>query len=249
MTDALYDSIGIGYSTYRKPDPRIMRRICAALGTCRSILNVGAGTGSYEPTDRFVVAIEPSVEMLNQRQSSAAIAIRGSADRLPIRDSSLEAGLAILTLHHWPDWRKGLRDMLRVSRNRIVILTWDPDHDGFWLVQDYFPQILEIDRPIFPPLALIEGVIGQNEIQTVPIPADCCDGFLGAYWQRPSFYLDVGVRQAISTFSKLNDVSSGLVRLKQDLADGTWYERHGDLLRLSEIDLGYRLIIARSESA
>ncbi len=245
MSNALYDRIGIGYAEYRQPDERIAARIGAALGQCHSVLNVGAGSGSYEPKNRSVVALEPSAEMIRQRPSTAAHAIQGSADCLPFPDRSFDAALAILTIHHWSRRDRGLAEMRRVARDRVVIFTWDPEHPGFWLVQDYLPEILEIDRPLFPSLREIEESIGALEVKTLPIPADCSDGFLGAYWRRPTAYLDAGVRGAISTFSKLKHASAGLARLRRDIEDGTWDNRYGELLTQPELDIGYRLIVAR----
>jgi SAM-dependent methyltransferase len=244
MSHALYDRIGVGYSDYRRPDERIATRVDAALGLCRTVLNVGAGAGSYEPQSRFVVAVEPSQEMIRQRPPMAAQSIRAVADRLPFADRSFDASLAILTIHHWSRRDHGLAEMRRVSRDRVVIVTWDPAHPGFWLLQDYLPEILDIDRPHFPSLSDIENAIGPIEVHTLPIPADCSDGFLGAYWRRPAAYLDARVRAAISTFSKLDSVPA-LERLRRDLEDGTWGDRYGSLLALPELDVGYRLVVAR----
>jgi SAM-dependent methyltransferase len=240
----LYDRIGVGYAAFRRPDPRIAARIEAALGSARSVVNVGAGTGSYEPADRAVVAVEPSAEMVRQRTASAAPAVRGAAERIPLRDRSVDAALAVLTIHHWSDWRGGLAEMRRVARERVVVLTWDAWHPGFWLVQEYFPEIVEADRETFPTLDAMAGVLGPIDVQPVPIPADCSDGFLGAYWRRPALYLDAGVRGAISAFAKLRDADAKLARLRADLADGSWEARHRDLLALPELDLGYRLVVA-----
>jgi len=244
VTQALYDRIGIGYAERRRPDGRIAARIDSALGRCHRVLNIGAGTGSYEPADRFVVAVEPSAEMVRQRPLTAAQAVRASAERLPFQDHSFDAALAILTIHHWPHRKDGLAEMRRVVRERVVIFTWDPEHPGFWLVQDYFPEILEMDRPIFPSLHEIEKAIGPIETHVVPVPADCSDGFLGAYWRRPVEYLDARARAAISAFSKF-DTAAGLARLQRDLEDGTWFDRHGAVEMRSELDIGYRLIVAR----
>jgi len=244
MSQALYDRIGIGYSEYRRPDERIARRIDNALGQSRSVLNVGAGAGSYEPDGRFVVAVEPSAEMIRQRSGNTACAIQASAERLPFQDRAFDAALAILTIHHWSHRDQGLAEMRRVVRDRIVIFTWDPEHPGFWLVQDYLPEILSIDRPNFPLLRDIEKVIGPSEVIALPIPADCSDGFLGAYWRRPEAYLDARARGAISTFSKF-DSAVGIERLRRDLEDGTWADRYGALLSLPELDIGYRLVISR----
>src|SRR4051812_16312930 len=161
----LYDRIGVGYAGYRRPDSRIAARIGAALGNARSVVNVGAGTGSYEPVDRTVIAVEPSGEMVRQRAATAATAVRGAAERLPLRDRSVDAALAVLTLHHWTDWRRGLAEMRRVARGRVVILTWDPEHAGFWLIQDYFPEIPAADREIFPTFAEMERVLGPLDVR------------------------------------------------------------------------------------
>ena len=244
MTDALYDRIGLQYATSRTPDPRIAARIDAALGRCDRVLNVGAGAGSYEPANRSVIAVEPSVEMIRQRRSGAAPVVKASASQLPFHDRSFDAALAVLTVHHWPDRAQGLAEMRRVAREFVVIFTWDPEHPGFWLVQQYLPEILEMDRPAFPSQREIESIIGPAVSSVVPVPADCRDGFLGAYWQRPAHYLDARVRDAISVFSKL-DCADGLSRLRRDLDDGTWLSRNGALQKLQELDVGYRLVVAR----
>jgi SAM-dependent methyltransferase len=240
----LYDTIGEHYRSYRRPDSRIARAIDRALGRAQAVVNVGAGTGSYEPRDRHVVAVEPSREMIRHRDAAAADVIQASATDLPFRDDTFDAGLAVLTVHHWPDRSRGLREMRRVCRGPVVILTWDPEWSGFWLVDDYLPNLVAIDRPIFPRIDTLRDLIGEVEVRPLPIPHDCVDGFLGAYWRRPEAYLDPGVRSAISTFAKLKDVESGLARLRRDLDDGTWTRRHGDLLRQTELDLGYRLVVA-----
>src|SRR5882672_2023297 len=221
MTRALYDRIGVGYAERRRPDERIAAQIDSALDRCRSVVNVGAGAGSYEPANRFVVAVEPSAQMIRQRPRAAALAVQATAGRLPFRDGCFDAALAILTIHHWPHREDGLREMRRVARERVVIFTWDPGHAGFWLVRDYFPEILEMDRPLFPSLREIEETIGAAETHVVPIPADCSDGFLGAYWRRPWEYLDPRVRAAISAFSKF-DPTAGLASLRLHLEDGSW---------------------------
>jgi len=244
MNRALYDRIGVGYATRRRPDPRIAARIDAALGTCHRVLNVGAGAGSYEPTDRFVVAVEPSVEMIRQRPAEAAQVVQAWASQLPFQGGSFDAALAVLTVHHWPRREQGLAELRRVARERVVIFTWDPEHSGFWLVQHYFPEILEMDRPAFPSLREIEMAIGPVVAHPVPVPADCSDGFLGAYWQRPALYLDAQARAAISAFSKF-DSTAGLARLSRDLEDGTWLDQYGTLQELRELDVGYRLVVAR----
>jgi SAM-dependent methyltransferase len=245
----LYDAIGIGYTNYRRPDPRLAMAILRALGDARTVVNVGAGAGSYEPTDRAVVAVEPARAMIQQRPSGSAPVVQASATDLPFRAAAFEAGLAILTVHHWPDLVQGLTEMARVTQQRIVIVTWDPAVADFWLIADYFPAIAEIDRQRCPAIEVFRATFGAIEVHPLPVPHDCCDGFLGAYWRRPHAYLDAGVRSAISTFSKLAAVDAGLARLRSDLASGTWERRYGHLWQQSAADLGYRLVIAHRVSA
>ncbi len=240
---ALYDEIGVGYANFREPDHRIDEAIRYGLGDAQAIVNVGAGAGSYEPADRFVVAVEPSMTMLKQRFSAAGPAIQATAAALPFKANVFDAALAILTIHHWPDRAAGLNELRRVSRSRVVILTWDPSSPGFWLT-DYFPEILDMDRPIFPSLDELERELGPTLVVNVPIPHDCTDGFLGAYWRRPGAYLDERVRSAISTFSKLQNPTPGLTKLRDDLDSGRWRERYGEILNEYALDLGYRLIVA-----
>ena len=239
----LYDAIGQGYDVHRRPDPRIAAAITAALGPADPLVNVGAGAGSYEPRDRRVVAVEPSRAMIRQRGPGSAPVVQASAVALPFRDAAFAAALAVLTVHHWPDRARGLAELARVAR-RVVILTWDPASAGFWLVDDYFPEVAAIDRPIFPGMAELGGLLGPIEVRPVLVPHDCSDGFLGAYWRRPHAYLDAGVRGAISTFAKLGTVEASLARLRRDLDDGAWAQRHGHVLGLAELDLGYRLVVA-----
>jgi SAM-dependent methyltransferase len=240
----LYDTIGHGYRELRRPDPRIASAILRALDDARSVVNVGAGAGSYEPMDRKVIAIEPSLTMIRQRSRGAAPVVRGLSDSLPFRDESFDASLAILTVHHWRDRQEGVEELRRTSRRRVVILTWDPSYPGFWL-HDYFPEIREIDARNMPTLEELRRALGRMEVQDVPIPHDCTDGFMGAYWRRPEAYLDARVRSAISMFSMLPDVESGLSRLRDDLASGDWHRRYGEVLGMESLDLGYRLVVAR----
>ena len=240
----LYDTIGIGYRALRRPDPRIAAAIISALGSAGSVVNVGAGAGSYEPVDRRVVAVELSREMIRQRPADAAPVVQASATALPFGAAAFDAALAVLTVHHWPDRAQGLAELRRVAGDRVVILTWEPDAAGFWLTEDYFPELVAIDRTIFPLREELERGLGPVELRPVPIPHDCVDGFLGAYWRRPHAYLDPAVRGAISTFSKIGDVEPGLERLRCDLDDGSWMRRHGALLARADLDLGYRLVVA-----
>jgi SAM-dependent methyltransferase len=243
---ALYDEIGVGYRARRRPDPRLAAAITRALGETETVVNVGAGAGSYEPADRSVVAVEPAMTMIRQRGAGSAPVVQASATELPFRDDGFAAALAVLTVHHWPDKDRGLEELGRVARRRVIVVTWDPSSSGFWLVDDYFSELFEIDRRIFPAIEDYRRALGRIEVHPLPIPHDCVDGFLGAYWRRPRAYLDAGVRGAISTFAKMprGDVEAGLERLRHDLEDGTWARRHGDLMNRSEIDLGYRIVIA-----
>jgi len=245
----IYDEIGLGYGEYRRPDPRLASAILHALGEADTVVNVGAGTGSYEPMDRGVVAVEPSLAMLRQRRAGSALAVQASATALPFGDAVFAAALAVLTVHHWPDRVRGLTELARVARHRVVVVTWDPEiFSNFWLVEEYFPEIVQLDRPIFPSMAEFRQALGPVEVQPFPVPHDCSDGFLGAYWRRPQAYFDPGVRSAISTFAKIRNVETGLARLRDDLTDGTWEERYGHLLHQAELDLGYRLVMAHRRS-
>jgi SAM-dependent methyltransferase len=238
-----YDIIGVDYAQLRKPDARIAAPIAEALGDARTVINVGAGAGNYEPPDRQVTAVEPSLEMIRQRPSSNAIVVQGSAEELPFADKSFDAAMAVLTVHHWSDQPSGLQEMRRVSCGPVVILTYDPAFRGFWLA-DYLPELVALDDAQMPPLAQYQRWLGPVTITPVPIPHDCSDGFLCAYWRRPAAYLDPRIRKAISSFWALGDISEPLARLERDLDSGAWAERYGHLLELNELDCGYRLMVA-----
>lgn len=240
---AIYDTIGLNYAELRRSDSRISNFIHKALGSSRTVLNVGAGAGSYEPIDRDVTALEPSSEMIAQRPPSKANVVQGSAENLPFDDNSFDAVMAVLTVHHWNDKAIGMAEMRRVSRGPIVILTYDPTFRDFWLL-DYFPELAAADEGLMPPLNNYCDWLGHVKILPVPIPHDCSDGFLAAYWRRPEEYLDARVRAAISSLCKLGDITPGLQRLKHDLESGSWRRKHGELLDLDELDCGYRLVVA-----
>ena len=241
----LYDSIGRTYSGRREADPRIAAAIALALDGCASILNVGAGSGSYEPASKSVVALEPSRTMIAQRPHGAAPAVQGVAESLPFRDRTFDAVLGVLTVHHWKDKERGFSECRRVARSQVVFLTIDFDVCArFWLF-DYFRE-LTVDRYIFPSIEQYSDSLGPVELISIPIPADCRDGFLGAYWKRPRAYLDPLVRASISTFSRIGDMGANLARLETDIDSGAWERRYSDLQTLSALDLGYRLVIARN---
>ncbi|GAA3139999.1 hypothetical protein GCM10010466_33850 [Planomonospora alba] len=248
MSDAqLYDTIGAAYTVTRRTEPRIAARIWAALGDARTVLNVGAGTGSYEPPDRHVLAVEPSALMRSQRLPDAAPCLIGSAESLPFDDGSFDAAMAISSVHHWRDPIAGLRELRRVAR-RVVVFTHDTSDAGwlhrFWLTRDYLPEVagLLAGRPSLTELARAIGA----RVEPVPVPWDCADGFFEAYWRRPEAYLDEDVRRGVSVWARVGpDAERRAVRdLRDDLASGRWAGRNRDLLDLDAAELGLRLLIA-----
>jgi SAM-dependent methyltransferase len=242
---ALYDTIGRGYGQHRRADPRIERRVWGALGDARTVVNVGAGAGSYEPRDRFVVAVEPSATMLGQRPPGSAPVVQGRAEALPFPDQSFDASLASFTVHHWADIDAGLTELRRVA-TRHVVLTFDqPVCDQFWGWRDYFEEPGEVREAREPLTERIAEGLGATHIEVVPIPWDCTDGCGAAYWRRPEAYLDPDVRGAISSLAEMDPerVAAGVQRLEADLASGEWARRNADLLGRDEADLGYRLVV------
>jgi SAM-dependent methyltransferase len=249
---AIYDTIGRTYARYRRPDPRIAAAIGRALGDAQTVLDVGAGTGSYAPSGRSVIAVEPSRTMIAQRPEGAAPVAQAVAEHLPFAPATFDAAIAILTVHHWRDVRAGLADIRRVVRGPIVILTFDPAvHYGFWFIREYVTAA--DDEAHFGGRAFeqVLDALGPVDVSVVPVPHDCVDGFFWAYWRRPEMYLDPGARACISSLAWLpgEDVAPGLQRLADDLRTGRWRERHADLLALDEIDGGYRLIVSRPEGS
>jgi SAM-dependent methyltransferase len=236
------------HGSTRREDPRIARVIDAALGDARSVVNVGAGNGVYEPREREVIAVEPCARMIAQRPREAAPALQAYPESLPLDGNSVDAAMACLTLHRWSDWRVGVQELRRVARKRVVIFTYDPDWARrFWLVRDYLPRLGRVDRGRIPTIAEQCAAAGDGaRVLPVPIPHDCRDGFLGAFWRRPHAYLDERVRTGISMFELLapGEVADGLGRLAQDLRSGLWAERNRDILASEQLDVGYRLIVA-----
>jgi SAM-dependent methyltransferase len=243
---ARYDRIGRTYTATRGTEPRIAARIWGALGDARTVVNVGAGTGSYEPPDRDVTAVEPSAVMIAQRPPGAAPAVQASAEALPFDDASFDAAMAVLTLHHWSDFRAGCAELRRVARDRVVVFSWDPIFVGrMWLGPEYFPEHMGEDVIGFPSLAEQAAALGDAEVEVMSVPWDCRDGFMSAFWRRPEAYLDPAVRAGISTLAKRSEdeLAEGLARLRADLDSGAWARRHADLLERDELDLGYRLLV------
>jgi SAM-dependent methyltransferase len=240
-----YDEIGRTYAHTRATDPRIAAAIWEALGDARTVVNVGAGTGNYEPPDREVTAVEPSAVMIAQRAPDAAPVVQASAEELPFEDDSFDAAMAVLTIHHWSDWRAGIEEMRRVAR-RIVLFSWDPSFARrLWVTAEYFPFVGDEENS-FPSLADQAGTVRATGVTTVPIPHDCEDGFYGAWWRRPDAYVDAEVRAGISVLASRTpeELVPGLERLRADLESGAWAEQHADLLEREELDLGYRLLVA-----
>ncbi len=250
-----YERIGVGYSGVRRADPQITARIEAALGDARSVVNVGAGTGSYEPSTREVTAVEPSAEMIAQRPTGATPAVQGRAERLPFEDNSFDAAMAIFSDHHWRDRATGLCEMARVARRRILLLNVDPGlARRFWLTRDYLPGFVDLIPEAYRQTGHWERELrslwGAVEVLPVPVPHDCRDGFYQAYWRRPRAYLDRRIRDGISVFHRLppTEVAAAVGDLRRDLDSGAWDRRNADLRRQPELDVGLRLVVAELTS-
>lgn len=246
---ARYDTIGHGYSQTRREDPRFRAQIHAALANARTVVNVGAGAGAYEPADRHVIAIEPSDVMAAQRPRNLAPAIRASAGSLPLRDRSVDAAMAVLSVHHWDEQReKGVRELRRVARGPVVVLTYDAATSAaMWLMADYLPEVAALDFRIFPsPEQLAEWLGGDVRIDKVPIPCDTPDWMLGSFWAHPERVLDANARAATSGFARMsaNVIDRVVSEVSRDLASGLWDDRYGHLRSLDALDVGLRLLVA-----
>jgi SAM-dependent methyltransferase len=243
----LYDRIGRDYARERRADPRIAARVMAALGDARTVVNVGAGAGAYEPRDRWVLAVEPSGAMRAQRPAAAAPCLAADAEALPLDDASVDVAMAVHTDFHWRDRRAGIAEMVRVSRHGIVVLTVDRAvAERFWLVSDYLPGAADL----FAPLQRVTELLprdGSVQVETVAISQDCRDGFVHAFWRRPQLLLDSSVRASMAVFAHLDPttVERGLEQLAGDVDSGEWGRRHSELLERSELDLGHRLVVWR----
>ena len=241
-----YDAHGGGYALQRRPDPRIAAMVHAAFGDARTLLNVGAGAGSYEPDDRYVVAVEPSAAMRAQRPAGAVPAIDATAEALPFDDEAFDAALASITVHQWSDSAKGLAELRRVTRCPVVVLTFDGDAlDTLWLA-DYVPELMAAERRRYPPIDLIAAAVGRTaDVLPVPIPIDCVDGFTEAYYARPDMFLEPRVRAAQSAWGFVDEpaITRGVRRLRDDLASGAWDDRYGSLRTQPEFVGALRLIV------
>lgn len=242
---ALYDTIGQTYRSTRLPDPRIAAEILDALGDVDSVLNVGAGTGSYEPA-QTVVAVEPSAVMIAQRPPGSAPVVQAVAERLPLRDKCVDAAMGVLTVHHWSDVDTGLAEMRRVARERIVLLTSRPEVIAkYWLLADYLPAAAPSDATLDIPIDRLVSLLPGARAITVPVPRDCTDGFGAAYWGRPEAYLDPVVRGGISLLARTDPaaLADGLDRLRAELDSGRWDEKYGYLRELDAYDVGHCLVV------
>jgi hypothetical protein len=249
MVAARYDSIGAEYARTRREDPLVREHIERALGSARTVVNVGAGAGSYEPADRHVIAIEPSDVMAAQRPRTSAPAIRASAGQLPLRDRAVDAAMTVLSIHHWDqEQERGVRELRRVASGPVLILTYDPRVSGeMWLMKDYFPEVAELDARTLPlPERIVAWLGGNATVTPVPISRDTPDWHLGSFWAHPERVLDDRARGATSGFARARPevVQRVVSAVRRDLDDGSWDARHGHLRTLSEYDGGMRLIVA-----
>ncbi len=245
--DVDYEATGGGYASLRRPDPRIAGLVDAALGNARTVVNVGAGAGSYEPADRDVTAVEPSAQMRSQRPAGSAPVIDATAEDLPFSDESFDAGMATVTIHQWRDVDRGLRELRRVCRGPVVVLTFDPEALSGWWLADYVPELFGAEAPRYPTIEAIGAALGgTTRVSAVPVPIDCTDGFVEAYYGRPEAFLDPVVRAAQSAwqFADPEAVAAGLDRLAADLTSGEWDRRYGHLRTQAEFVGAIRLVVA-----
>lgn len=244
-TSPVYDHIGRCYSAVRQTDSRWEGRIIDTLGQADPVLNVGAGAGSYEPSDRYLLAVEPSACMRQQRSKAAAPCLAGVAEDLPFDDGAFSAAMAILTVHHWSDLERGLSELRRVA-DRVVVLTYDMDvQQDFWLTKEYIPEIAQAERKRVPALSRVKELLNECSVSVLPVWHDHNDGFMTAFWSRPSALLDPRVQRSCSALSLTGRaaVDNGLARLEADLDDGTWMSRHSALLEQDSFDAGFRLLV------
>ena len=243
-----YEAHGAGYTSRRQPDPRIAAVVHAALGDARTVINVGAGAGSYEPLDRYVVAVEPSAAMRAQRPHHLAPALDATAERLPFDDNSFDAAMAMITIHQWSDVDAGLRELRRVSRGSVAILTFDAEALAALWLNEYVPEVIATERARFPTIDHVVAELGgEVEVIEVPIPIDCTDGFGEAYYGRPEAFLEADVRAAQSgwVLTDPDAIARGVAKLADDLSSGRWDERHGHLRSQPERVGAVRLVVGR----
>jgi SAM-dependent methyltransferase len=243
--DTLYDDTGNIYSLTRCTDPKIAIQLYSELQGAASIVNIGAGTGSYEPENVELVAVEPSSNMISQRKTGSHRVEKACAEKLPFENNSFSHAMTVLSMHHWENRELAFSEINRVVTEKFVAITWEPKSAPFWLTKDYFPEIHKMDKYIFPELEELNEHFDEVKMSPLPIPGDCKDGFLAAFWKRPEAYLSSKVRQSISTFYKLENVFEGLQKLEDDLASGVWAKNNHAILSSSSLDVGYRVISAK----
>jgi SAM-dependent methyltransferase len=243
-----YERHGHTYAQHRRADPRFAARIHRALGDARTVLNVGAGTGSYEPHDRWVLAVEPSATMRSQRPAGAAPAITARAESLPFDDHAIDAAMACITIHHWEPPEAGLAELRRVTRGPVVVFTFELDAMPAWQ-QEFLHEALSIERLRFPAIDdVAEALGGRTRIERIPTPADCTDGFVEAFWQRPESLLDPAVRSAQSLWALLapGEEQRIVSRLRSALDSGAWDAEHGHLRDMDSYDGSLRLVVSEA---
>ena len=243
----IYETIGVGYSVGRRPDPRWQEAIDSVIGDAKRVINIGAGTGSYEPSERAVIAVEPSELMVSQRPKSESLVVMAAAENVPIVSGWADLTMTMLSLHHWTDWRAGVSEMRRLASRRLV-LTYDPEfHASFWLLRDYLPEVAASERTRTPKVEDIADALGDDiEIITLEVPWDCIDGVLPANWRRPAAYLDPQVRACSSGLAQADQrvVERAVQELAKDLDSGAWEQRNDELLAMNSFDAGFRLIVS-----
>ena len=247
--NALYDDIGNNYSVTRCTDPKIAKQLYDELLGATRIVNIGAGTGSYEPENIELVAVEPSSVMISQRKAGSHKVEQAFAEKLPFEDRSFSHAMTVLSMHHWQNRAAAFSEINRVATEKFIAITWDPGSEPFWLTRDYFPEIYEMDKRIFPDLEELNEYFDEVTIRPLQVPSDCQDGFLAAFWKKPEAYLSREVRQAMSPFSKIRNLSEGLQKLEDDLARGVWARKNHTILAASSLDVGYRIISAKVRNA
>lgn len=248
MSEATYDRLGRGYANTRRADKRIAARIEEALDDARTVVNVGAGAGSYEPLNRDVTAVEPSAEMIAQRPVEAAPAVQASAESLPFADDSFDAALAVLTAHHWADLDAGLNEMLRVAQERVVIVTFDAEAlENLWITADYFPEMLALKRPSGADSCGLLEKLPAATSHPIPVPRDCTDLFFAALWARPELIFNEEVMRPMWVWQSISEEGrrKGRKRLAADLTTGVWSKRYGRQCEQSELDVGLRIVISK----
>ena len=247
--EAIYDDIGVNYSVTRCTDPEIAEQLYSKLQGATRIINIGAGTGSYEPENIELVAVEPSSKMISQRKNGSHRVEQAFAEKLPFENHSFSHAMTVNSMHHWKNRALAFDEINRIATDKFVAISWDPESDPFWLTRDYFPEIYEMDKGIFPGMEELNEHFSEVVITPLKIPADCKDGLLAAFWKRPEAYLSEKVRQSTSPFSKIKNLAEGLRKLEDDIASGAWTNNNHAILNSTSLDVGYRLISARVRNA